>query len=214
MRSMTKNKIRTLKSGEDIVATGVAKKFGRKTVFSGLDVRVPTGSIVALTGPSGSGKSTLMSLLAGIDKPSRGVVEVPGRTQRGVIFQNYNLVGTMTAVENALLTARLLGKSPTTAAVQDTFAYLNIDGLEKLLPHQLSGGQQQRVAVARVLLARTPYIFADEPTGALDRTSARIVMDALRSAADAGAAVVLISHDAQTLDYADARVALGDAHAA
>lgn len=192
-----------------IRAENLGKRFGAKTVFEGLDLQVFPGRILALAGPSGAGKTTLLNLLSGLDTPTSGRVTAPTRTQRGFVFQDYNLLESLSAWDNAVLSARLLGKRPNKAIVRATFAELGLDGLERRMPHELSGGQQQRVAVARVLLAKVPFIFADEPTGALDRRSAEIVLGNLRAAADAGATVVLVSHSPEGLGCADDIVEIG-----
>lgn len=184
-------------------------RYGSKTVFEGLNLKVSPGRILVLAGPSGSGKTTLLNLLSGLDSPTSGRANAPGRTQRGFVFQDYNLLESLSAWDNALLSARLLGTKTSKATVRAVFAELGLDGLERRLPHELSGGQQQRVAVARVLLARVPFIFADEPTGALDPRSADIVLGNLRAAADRGATVVLVSHSPEGLRCADDIVEIG-----
>lgn len=143
--------------------------------------------------------NTPQYLLSGLEKPSAGTVNAPSRTERGFIFQDYNLLEAMTAADNALVSARLLGRRVPRRWVRELFDDLGLHGLERRLPHQLSGGQQQRVAIARVLLADVPYIFADEPTGALDPESSEVVLTHLRQAADAGAVVVLVTHQDETV---------------
>ncbi|MDH2454915.1 ATP-binding cassette domain-containing protein [Corynebacterium bovis] len=192
-----------------VVARGVTRRFGRRTVIPPTDVTVHPGEIFGLTGPSGAGKTTMLALLSGLDSPSSGTVTAPSRRERAFVFQDYNLLESLTARDNALLTARLLGRRTTRRDVRDVFASLGLDGLERRLPHQLSGGQQQRVAVARVLLARVPYIFADEPTGALDPASAAVVLDHLRGCADRGAAVVLVTHTREAMRIVDRVLPLG-----
>ena len=192
-----------------ITCTDLTKRFGRTTVVDDLTLTVPPGEVTALVGPSGAGKTTLLNLLAGLEKPSSGTVTAPGRRERGFIFQDYNLLEAMNAQDNARLSARLLGRRTSRSEVSEIFGALGLQGLERRLPHQLSGGQQQRVAVARVLLARVPYVFA-EPTGALDPDSAAIVLDHLRGAADRGATVLLVSHQDETLRIADRVVEVGN----
>ena len=194
-----------------IRAENLGKRFGANSVFEALNLQVYPGRILALAGPSGAGKTTLLNLLSGLDSPTSGRVNAPSRTKRGFVFQDYNLLASLSAWDNALLSARLLGRRVNNAVARATFAELGLVGLERRLPHELSGGQQQRVAVARVLLARVPFIFADEPTGALDAQSADIVLRNLRGAADRGATVVLVSHSPEGLRCADDIVEIGGA---
>jgi putative ABC transport system ATP-binding protein len=195
---------------EPLTCTGLTKTFGRTTVIDRVSLALDPGQVTALVGPSGAGKTTLLNLLSGLEKPSSGTVTAPGRTDRGFVFQDYNLLEAMTARDNALLSARLLGRRVPRHTLTALFDDLGLHGLERRLPHQLSGGQQQRVAVARVLLAGVPYLFADEPTGALDPDSAEVVLSHLRAAADAGAVVVLVTHQDETLRIADRVLTVGD----
>ena len=200
---------RPLSHAPTIRAENLGKRYGQNTVFESLNLQVYPGRILALAGPSGAGKTTLLNLLSGLDSPTSGRVNAPSRTQRGFVFQDYNLLESLSAWDNALLSARLLGKRVNKATARATFAELGLAGLERRLPHELSGGQQQRVAVARVLLARVPFIFADEPTGALDAQSAAIVLRNLRGAADRGSTVVLVSHSPEGRRCADEIVEIG-----
>lgn len=156
-------------------ADNLSKRYGRHTVLNRVTVSIAPGEFVAII-PSGSGKTTLLNLLSGLDKPTSGRVNAPGRTQRAFVFQDYNLLESLNAKRNATLTARFSGRRPTRGQVAEVFDSLGLAGLERRLPAQLSGGQQQRVAVARALLAQAPYIFADEPTGALDDATASTVL--------------------------------------
>lgn len=192
-----------------LTCTGLTKSFGRTTVLDHVCLALYPGQVTALVGPSGAGKTTLLNLLSGLEKPTSGTVTAPGRTERGFVFQDYNLLEAMTARDNALLSARLLGRKVPRRTFTGLFDELGLHGLERRLPHQLSGGQQQRVAVARVLLAGVPYLFADEPTGALDPDSADTVLAHLRAAADAGAVVVLVTHQDDTLRIADRVLTVG-----
>lgn len=193
-----------------LTCTELTKRFGRTTVIDTVSLTLLPGEVTALVGPSGAGKTTLLNVLSGLEKPSQGTVSAPSRVDRGFIFQDYNLLEAMTAVDNALVSARLLGRRVPRRVVHDLFDGLGLHGLERRLPHQLSGGQQQRVAVARVLLADVPYIFADEPTGALDPESSEVVLARLRQAADAGAVVVLVTHQDETLHIADRVLTVDD----
>lgn len=192
-----------------LICTELTKRFGSTTVIDNVSLALPAGQVTALVGPSGAGKTTLLNLLSGLEKPSGGTVSAPSRSERGFIFQDYNLLEAMTAADNALVSARLLGRRVPRRWVRELFDDLGLHGLERRLPHQLSGGQQQRVAIARVLLADVPYIFADEPTGALDPESSEVVLTHLRQAADAGAVVVLVTHQDETLHFADRVLTVG-----
>lgn len=189
-------------------ADNLSKRYGRHTVLNRVTVSIAPGEFVAIMGPSGSGKTTLLNLLSGLDKPTSGRVNAPGRTQRAFVFQDYNLLESLNAKRNATLTARFSGRRPTRGQVAEVFDSLGLAGLERRLPAQLSGGQQQRVAVARALLAQAPYIFADEPTGALDDATASTVLSHLRAAARDGASVVMVTHSHFAAEVADRIISL------
>ena len=195
-------------------ADNLSKRYGRRTVLNRVNVSIAPGEFVAIMGPSGSGKTTLLNLLSGLDKPTSGRVNAPGRTQRAFVFQDYNLLESLNTQRNATLTARFSGRRPTRGKVVEVFDSLGLSGLERRLPAQLSGGQQQRVAVARALLAQEPYIFADEPTGALDDATASTVLSHLRAAARDGASVVMVTHSHLAAEAADRIISLEEvAHA-
>lgn len=186
-----------------LVADQLTKRFGRRTVLQDLSLRAFPGQMLGLAGPSGAGKSTLLNLLSGMDKPTSGRVNAPDRRHRGFIFQRYNLIESLTARQNAEFSAQLLGRRPDRDEVDAVLDTLGLSMVTEQMPHALSGGEQQRVAVARVLLARVPFIFADEPTAALDADSASIVLDQLRRAADAGATVVTVTHTPAAMERCD-----------
>lgn len=195
-------------------AENLTKRYGRRTVLKQVTVSIAPGEFVAIMGPSGSGKTTLLNLLSGLDKPTSGQVNAPGRRQRAFVFQDYNLLESLNAQRNATLTARFSGRRPTRGQVAEVFGSLGLAGLERRLPAQLSGGQQQRVAVARALLAQAPYIFADEPTGALDDATASTVLSHLRAAARDGASVIMVTHSHLAAEAADRVISLEEvAHA-
>ena len=195
-------------------ADNLSKRYGRRTVLNRVNVSIAPGEFVAIMGPSGSGKTTLLNLQTGLDKPTSGRVNAPGRKQRAFVFQDYNLLESLNAQRNATLTARFSGRRPTRGKVAEVFDSLGLSGLERRLPAQLSGGQQQRVAVARALLAQAPYIFADEPTGALDDATASTVLSHLRAAARDGASVVMVTHSHLAAEAADRIISLEEvAHA-
>jgi putative ABC transport system ATP-binding protein len=185
----------------------------------------PRGSFTAVMGPSGSGKSTLLQVAAGLDRPTRGRVTVGGtvldrldeteltrfrRTAMGFVFQAYNLMEALTAYDNVALPARLAGSPVDRAAVLDALAQVGLRDLARRRPPELSGGQQQRVAVARALHSKPEVLFADEPTGALDRRSGREVLELLRSLPGAGQTVVMVTHDPLAASYADQVLFLAD----
>jgi ABC-type lipoprotein export system ATPase subunit len=177
---------------------------------------VSAGDRVALSGPSGSGKSTLVQLLAGLDRPSRGLVEWPGLDpgrrlpsgiwepdQVGVVFQNESMVPALTGLENVALPLLMAGVPLDLAeeTAGTALARLGIEGIGTHLPDELSGGQAQRLAVARVLASGPRLILADEPTGRLDHAMAGVVIDALVETADSiGAALVVATHDARIIE--------------
>ncbi|MFE7564780.1 ABC transporter ATP-binding protein [Kitasatospora sp. NPDC057500] len=193
----------------------------------GIDLAVRPGEFVAVMGPSGSGKSTLLTLAGGLDRPSRGQVLVEGvelgalsrtglaavrRRSVGYVFQDYNLVPALTAAENIALPRELDGVSGRTARreARDALGELGIAELADRFPEQLSGGQQQRVAIARALVGERRLVLADEPTGALDSATGEAVLAVLRARCDAGAAAMMVTHDARHAVWADRVVVLRD----
>jgi len=198
----------------------------RVVALRGVDVEFARGAFTAIMGPSGSGKSTLMHCLAGLDTVTRGEVyigdtRVTGlgdkgltrlrRDQVGFIFQQFNLLPTLTAKENILLPLSIAGRRPDPAWF-DTV--VDVVGLRDRLghrPNQLSGGQQQRVACARAMVGRPKVIFADEPTGNLDSHSGAEVLGFLRrSVREFGQTIVMVTHDPVAASYADRVVFLAD----
>jgi putative ABC transport system ATP-binding protein len=217
-------------NGTVVVGREVTRRYGEGETavdaLRGVSVDVPRGRLTAVMGPSGSGKSTLMHILAGLDKPTSGSVEIAGteittlkdsdltrlrRRHIGFVFQFFNLLPMLTAEENITLPLSIAGEKPD----QEFFSTL-IDavGLGDRLSHrpaELSGGQQQRVAIARALIARPAVVFADEPTGNLDSQSASDVLDLLRRAVDEfGQTVIMVTHDAGAASAADRVVVLRD----
>jgi putative ABC transport system ATP-binding protein len=193
----------------------------------GVTLHVDEGELVAVMGPSGSGKSTLLNLAGGLDRPTRGEVVVDGtvlgdctrgalaalrRRRVGYVFQDLNLLASLTAAENVALPLELDGvavrrtRQPALAAL----AEVDLDGYGPRFPDELSGGQQQRVAIARALIGPRRLVLADEPTGALDSQTGEAVLRLLRSRVDAGAAGVLVTHEARHAAWADRVVFLRD----
>ena len=194
---------------------GVTKVYGTVDnpvrALSGVTLRLPAGTFTAVMGPSGSGKSTLLSCAAGLETPTDGRVFIDGvalagssetaltklRRQRvGFVFQQFNLLPTLTVLQNVTLPLRLAGRRVDRAKCVEVLTAVGLGDRLDHRPAELSGGQQQRVAIARALATSPKVIFADEPTGALDSRSAREVLGLLRHAVAAmGQTVVMVTHD-------------------
>jgi putative ABC transport system ATP-binding protein len=219
------------RAASDVVAgRALTKRYGEGDVavdaLRGVDVAFTPGTFTAIMGPSGSGKSTLMHILAGLDQPTSGTVEIAGtrldslgdhdltllrRSQIGFIFQSYNLLPVLTAEENVLLPVRIAGETADREWLETLIDTIGLADRRGHRPSELSGGQQQRVAVARALITRPAVVFADEPTGNLDSTSGRDVLDLLRRAVDEfGQTIVMVTHDAGAAAVADRVVFLAD----
>jgi putative ABC transport system ATP-binding protein len=193
----------------------------------GVSLRVDPGELVAVMGPSGSGKSTLLHLAGGLDAPTHGRVVVDGqdlgglsrrrlaavrRRRVGYVFQELNLLPSLTAVENVALPLELDGVGIRRARRQALSALADVEmgDVAGRFPEQLSGGQQQRVAIARALVGDRRLVLADEPTGALDSQTGEAVLRLLRRRVDAGAAGMLVTHEARHAAWADRVVFLRD----
>jgi putative ABC transport system ATP-binding protein len=193
----------------------------------GVSLDVRGGELVAVMGPSGSGKSTLLHLAGGLDTPTTGDVLLDGtsltglsvaaraavrRRTVGYVFQDLNLVPSLTAVENVMLPRELDGVRGRTARREAlaALAEVEVEDLADRFPDELSGGQQQRVAIARALVGPRQVVLADEPTGALDSVTGEQIMMVLRRRVDAGAAGLLVTHDARHAAWADRVVFLRD----
>ncbi|MFJ5924337.1 ABC transporter ATP-binding protein [Kitasatospora sp. NPDC092948] len=203
------------------------RRAGRDTpVLRGVTVEFRRGTFTAVMGPSGSGKTTLLHCLAGMDRPDRGQVwwgptaihALPERRlarlrreEVGFVFQAFNLMPGMTAAQNVELPGRMAGHRPARSAVREALARVGLTGREHHRPAQLSGGQQQRVAIARALVSRPRVLFADEPTGALDRTTGTQVLRLLRDGVDHdGTTCVMVTHDPAAAAHADRVLLLTD----
>ncbi len=193
----------------------------------GVTLAVAAGELVAVMGPSGSGKSTLLTCAGGLDSPTGGTVAVEGtvlgslsradlarlrRRSVGYVFQDFNLIPALTAAENVALPRELDGESTRSARrlAQSALEEVGIAELADRFPDDMSGGQQQRVAIARAIVGDRRLVLADEPTGALDTESGEQVLRLLRARCDAGAAGVLVTHEARHAAWADRVVFLRD----
>ena len=195
------------------------------TALDDVSLSVEPGELVAVMGPSGSGKSTLLNLAGGLDSPTSGQVLVDGtslqslsrkklaawRRQRiGYVFQDLNLIASLTAAENVALPLDLDGVRKSRRQAEQALSEVDLDGYADRFPDEMSGGQQQRVAIARALIGERRLVLADEPTGALDSRTGETVLRLLRSKVDAGAAAVLVTHDARHAAWADRVIFLRD----
>ena len=203
--------------------TGGTKVLGLR----GVDISIERGEFVAIMGPSGCGKSTLLNLLAGLDRPTAGEVWLDGaridglsetdlarlrRRKVGFVFQFFNLVPTLSAVENVELPLLLVGRRRRKArqSANELMSDLGISGKEEAAPAELSGGEQQRVALARALANRPDVVLADEPTGNLDSAAARDVLGLFREAQSRGQTLLLVTHDASVASAAERVIMLRD----
>ncbi|MFG2779541.1 ABC transporter ATP-binding protein [Streptomyces prunicolor] len=208
----------------------VSRTYGRDdsavTALDGVTLSLERGTFTAVMGPSGSGKSTLLQCAAGLDRPDSGIVMVDGvemtggseaaltrfrRGRIGFVFQQYNLLDTLTVAQNTVLPLKLAGRRVDRRRAQEILTSVGLGDRLGHRPDQLSGGQRQRVAIARALVTEPRVIFADEPTGALDTRSARDVLLLLREAVRVhGRTVVMVTHDPVAASYADSVVFLAD----
>jgi putative ABC transport system ATP-binding protein len=211
-------------------AVDASKVYGRGPTevraLDGITIDFERGHLTAIMGPSGSGKSTLLHCLAGLDTLTSGTVligdtdlttlsdkelTVLRRDRVGFVFQAFNLIPTLSAEENITLPIALAGRRPDAGWVSNLVQALGIGDRLRHRPSELSGGQQQRVAAARAMVTRPELIFADEPTGNLDSTSATELLTLTRAAVDAfGQTVVMVTHDPRAASYADRVVFLAD----
>lgn len=214
--------------------SSVSRVYGKgRTAIAALrevSVGLPSGRFTAVMGPSGSGKSTFLHCAAGLDRPTSGTVRIRGvdlsglsearltalrREHVGFVFQSFNLVSSLTVLQNITLPLRLAGKRTDRTRLADIIGQVGLEQRTRHRPAELSGGQQQRVAIARALITRPDVIFADEPTGALDTVTAREVLALLRHAVDSlGQTIVMVTHDPLAASYADNVLLLADGQVA
>ena len=207
---------------------GLHKEFpqpaGPLVVLRGLELEVERGETVAILGASGSGKSTLLALLAGLDVPTRGSIEVAGHDlaalreaqlaafrarHLGIVFQQYHLLGGLTAVENAALPLELVGASDAAERARALLEQVGLGARLDHFPHQLSGGECQRVAIARALVAAPALLLADEPSGSLDADTGLVVTSLLFELVEKHAAtLVLVTHHEPLAARCDRRLSL------
>jgi putative ABC transport system ATP-binding protein len=216
---------------EVLLVRGLRKSFGSETApvraLRGVDLELRTGEFVAVMGPSGCGKSTLLNLVAGVDTPTRGEIMLAGlslssggedartrirREHIGFVFQFFNLLEGMSALENVVLAAVIAG-APRRRAEASACGLLDLLGLAEKAqdaPAALSGGQRQRLSIARALVNEPTLLLADEPTGALDSTGAMEVLELLRRLHASGQTILLVTHDRHVAEGAERVVSMRD----
>jgi putative ABC transport system ATP-binding protein len=216
--------IAAMQSEDPVVALkAVRKEYSDSVALDGVSLEIRAGEAVAVMGPSGSGKSTLLNMVAGLDRPTSGSVVVHGtdltalnetglalfrRRKIGMIFQFFNLLDDLSALDNVALAAQLTGTPAGQARKRalELFGELGIASRKNIYPAQLSGGERQRVAVARALMNRPALLLADEPTGALDSRSGEQVMDLLLDLNQFGQTLLLVTHDERLATRCASRV--------
>jgi putative ABC transport system ATP-binding protein len=217
-------------NGAVVTATELTRRYGSGDAavdaLRGVSLDVASGELVAVMGPSGSGKSTLMHILAGLDKPTSGEVEIAGETITGMddteltklrrrrigfIFQFFNLLPMLTAEENVILPLSIAGEKPDPAWMDELLGKTGLKDRATHRPSELSGGQQQRVAIARALVSRPSIVFADEPTGNLDSKTSGEILKLMRDSVDSyGQTTVMVTHEPRAAAIADRVLFLAD----
>jgi putative ABC transport system ATP-binding protein len=213
-----------------VTARDLVRRYGEGDTavdaLRGISLEIAAGELTAVMGPSGSGKSTLMHILAGLDRPTTGTVEIAGeeitgmpdkaltklrRRHIGFVFQFFNLLPMLSAEENIVLPLAIAGTKPDKEWVEQLVADVGLTDRRSHRPSELSGGQQQRVAIARSLVARPTVLFADEPTGNLDSTTSSEILELLRGAVEKrGQTTVMVTHDPRAATIADRILLLAD----
>ena len=215
-----------------ISCRGIIKDFGdgdaKVRALHGIDVDILASELTLLVGPSGCGKTTLISIIAGLLNPTAGDIDLFGVSQAklrgaklvqfraesvGFVFQQYNLLPSLTAMENVAVPLLIQGVARPAAllSAQAALEAVDLGARAKQLPRQLSGGQQQRVAIARALVHRPRLLVCDEPTAALDAHSGQVVMELLKKVAvQPGRAVIVVTHDDRVFGYGDSMIAMAD----
>ncbi|WP_297316178.1 amino acid ABC transporter ATP-binding protein [Bifidobacterium indicum] len=203
------------------------KRYGDTEVLKGIDMEVKSGEVISIIGPSGAGKSTLLRCINALERPSSGSVTVYGmdlsdpktnidkvREHVGMVFQHFNLFPNMSVAENIMLAPRMLHKTPKEDAYQQALDLLEIVGLKEkadVRPTDLSGGQQQRVAIARALAMNPAVMLFDEATSALDPEMVGDVLEVIRSLAEGGMTMILVTHEMGFAREVSSRVIFTDA---
>ena len=213
-----------------VTANDVVRRFGRGETavdaLRGVSLEIEQGKLTAIMGPSGSGKSTLMHILAGLDRPTSGDVQIDGtkiatlgdteltklrRDHIGFVFQFFNLLPMLTAEENVVLPLTIAGEKPDRGWLDRLLQQVGLTGRRNHRPSELSGGEQQRVAIARALVSRPTVVFADEPTGNLDSRTSGEILDLVRESVDSyGQTTVMVTHDPRAAAIADRILFLND----
>ena len=217
-------------NGAVVTARDVVRVYGEGDTsvraLCGVSLDVERGKLTAVMGPSGSGKSTLMHILAGLDRPTEGEVEIEGtpiaklgdteltklrREHIGFVFQFFNLLPMLTAEENVRLPLTIAGTKPDKEFFEDLLQKVGLTDRRSHRPSELSGGQQQRVAIARALVSQPTVVFADEPTGNLDSATSGEILDLMRASVDDfGQTTVMVTHDPRAASIADRILFLAD----
>jgi putative ABC transport system ATP-binding protein len=217
-------------NGNVVSAIEVTRRYGEGDAavdaLRGVSLQVKPGELVAVMGPSGSGKSTLMHLLAALDQPTSGTIEIAGqdvgslsdsdvtklrRKNIGFVFQFFNLLPMLNAEENIKLPLSIAGEKPDAEFFENLLKRVGLTDRRNHRPSELSGGQQQRVAIARALVSQPTVVFADEPTGNLDSKTGGEILELLRgSSEELGQTMVMVTHDAQAATIADRVLFLAD----
>jgi len=213
-----------------VTASGVIRRYGEGDTavdaLRGVSVDIAAGRLTAVMGPSGSGKSTLMHILAGLDKPTGGTVEIAGteitqlgdsdltrlrRKHIGFVFQFFNLLPMLDAEENVLLPLSIAGEKPDRAWLDEVLEKTGLTARRAHRPAELSGGEQQRVAISRALITKPTILFADEPTGNLDSKTGGEILDLIRESVDTyGQTIVMVTHEPRAAAIADRILFLAD----